>query len=123
MSTVAQVAQDAPYIVGLVSSFTLYATYPLAQAAAIALSASNSGAQVYVADVTEVITNAATTGTPPGGRDDLAAGGPGNWIIQLASTTTYLPKATAVAQAYATSAANSNNPVYVARTFQVCTGP
>ena len=125
MATVAQVAQDRPYIVGLASTFTTYASYPLAQAAAITASAGASSAPYYVGQVSQVVTAGGPTSSPPGGRVDIQPGttGPDTWIIQLGSTTTYLPEATAIAQAFTTSAANSNAPVYVARTFQTVTGP
>lgn len=123
MSTVASVPQDRPFIVGALSAFTVYATYDLAQAAAISLSASNSSAAVYTAQIYGIATNTAATAEPPGGRFDLEPGNPQAWIIQLASTATYLPLATAIAQAFTTSAANSNEAVAVARTFQTCTGP
>lgn len=115
MATVATVAQDRPFIVGLASSFTTYQSYIAAQAAAIALSASNSSNPVYTAQVEEIVTAPA--------RVDLQTGSPTTWIVQLASTTTYLPKASAEAQAFTTSAANSNAGTFVARTFETCTGP
>jgi hypothetical protein len=115
MATQALVGADRPTIVGLASTFTIYPSYPQAVAAAITLSAANSSAAVYVGDVTEGV-------TAPG-RVDLVAGGPGNWIIQLASTTAYTPRANAIAQAFTVSAANANAQVYVARTFLTCTGP
>jgi hypothetical protein len=117
MATVALVPADRQYIVGAASSFTVYATYLLAQAAAITASAGAASAPYYVARVD----GQATAPT----RYDLVPGvpGPAVWIVQAKSVTTYLPKSAAIAQAYTVSAANSNEPVYVAKAFQVVTGP
>ena len=117
MATIAQVPQDRSYIVGLASSFTTYSTYTQAQAAAVALSAANSSAAVYTGQVEETIIGGAA------GQVTLQPGTPQTWIVQLAATATYLPKATAEAQAFATSASNANGAVFVARTFQTVTGP
>lgn len=117
MSTFALVPADRQYIVGLASSFTTYPTYLLARAAAITASAGASSVAYYTAKVIAQV-------TAPG-RVDLVPGNPGPsvWIIQAASTATYLPQQTAIAQAETTSAANSNGLTYVAKTFETCTGP
>lgn len=119
MGTFALVPADREYVAGLVSAFTQYGNYVTARAAAQVLSGQNSGAAVYTAKVEEAI-------TAPG-RVDLyapsAQPGPEVWIVQLASTATYLPKSTAEAQAFTTSAANSNSQTFVAKVFETCTGP
>lgn len=118
MPLVAQIPGDRLYIVGLVSSYTTYSTYPLAAAAAATLSASNANATVYTGQVLEWVTAGS-----PGGKVNLQPGTPQTWIVELASTTKYNPLATATAQAYTTSAANSNAPCFVAHAFQQVTAP
>ena len=117
MGTFAAVAADRQYIVGLASSFTTYVSRTAARAAAQSASGGASGVLYYTALVEEEI-------TAPG-RCDLVAGNPGpqTWIIQAASTANYLPKSTAEATAFTTSASNSNAGVFVARIQEQCTGP
>jgi hypothetical protein len=117
MATVATVAADRPWIVGLASTFTVYATYVAARDAAITASAANASAPYYTAKVEAQVT------APK--RFDLSPGvpGPEAWIIQAASTATYLPKSKAESQAFVTSAANTNALTYVAKVFQNCVGP
>lgn len=122
MSTVAQISGDRQYIVGLASSFTTYQTYLQAQAAAITASAGASSALYYVAVVEETIT-VPNSGNKVAARVDLPGSGTSIWIIQVASTTTYIPKFAAENQAETTGASNLGLPVYVARCFQQVTGP
>lgn len=116
MASVAQIAGDRQYIVGLATAFTAYQTYPLAYAPAVTLSAANTSTPVYVGDVLFTIKN----GSP---SPNLIAGAPQNYIIQLSTTTVYYPLATATTQAYAVSLANANAVVWVARCFQSVVGP
>jgi hypothetical protein len=116
VASVAQIPGDRQYIVGLASSFTAYQTYPLAYVPAVVLSAANSSTPVYIGDVLFTIKNGVPT-------PNLIAGAPQNYIIQLSTTAVYYPLATATAQAYVVSAANSNAIVWVARCFQSAVGP
>ena len=99
---------------------TTYADYPTALAAAVALSVANTNAAVHVSEVYAQFTAVGGTGQA---QCDLLPGPLGTWMVGLATQTEYYPLATAIAQAYTTSAANSNAEYYVGRVFQVVTAP
>jgi hypothetical protein len=117
MSTVALVPADRQFISAAASGFTSYGTYTAARDAAITASAGASSAAYITAEVIEEFFGPTVSPSvnAQGGT------GPGNWIIQAASSTTYLPKATAESTAAAASTASA--PYYVARLFQTVTGP
>lgn len=114
MATVSLVTADRQFIAAAASGFTTYASYTLARDAAIAASIANSNAPYVTADVIEEFFGASPSLVP-------GNPGPSNWIIQAASGTTYLPKATA--EATAAAAATASAPYYVARLFQTVAGP
>lgn len=129
MPTFSPITQDVQWWVALASG-TYYNTWQSALAAAVTLSAGNANAPVYIGTVEEQFT--APTATSLAKCDMPGIGGPGGitpgggpilYAIQLVSGTTYYPKATVEAQAYTTSAANSNAPVYTIRPYETVTSP
>ena len=114
MATIALVPADRQFISAAASGFTLYPNYTAARDAAITASAANSSVAYVTAKVLEQFF---------GNKESPVAGvpGPTAWIIQAASSTTYLPRATA--EATAASSSSSTNGYYVARLFQTVTGP
>ncbi len=117
MPLIAQQPAPILYLSGLVSAFTTYATYEAAQAAAVALSAANSGAPVLTARVMEHADGGNNT------RLNLVNSGSPSFVVQLASGTTVGAREAARTAAIATSAANSGASAFVARVFQTCVGP
>jgi hypothetical protein len=115
MATVSLATADRTFIAAAASGFTTYGTYTQARDAAIAASAANSSVPYVTAAVIEEFFGPSATLAGPGGT------GPDQWIIQAASSTTYLPKTTA--EATAAAAATATAPYFVARLFQTCTGP
>jgi len=120
MPTVYQQAIDIQWVVILGSSATVYAGKQAALNAAVALSAANANAKVQMAQLQEVVY---ADGTGVGPHVELPGGAIPQWIVQLASGTTYYPLETARTTAYSTSSSNSNAGVYVAKVAEVVTAP
>ena len=130
MPTFSNITHDVQWAVSLATGgLTIYTTYPSALAAAVALSAGNANAPVYLMECWEQNT-APTSG--PARTEMPGQGGPAGipsagdcqlWAVQLVSGTYYYPLETARAQAYALSTANSGVPVYIYRPYETVTAP
>lgn len=120
MPTIAQQAGDLVWVVALASG-TTYTGKQAALVAATTLSAANTNASVQIAEVVETAT--APVFPSQLAKVDMPGAGVPLYVVQLASGTTYYPQATALVQAYALSASNSNAPVYVAKVVETLTAP
>lgn len=120
MPTIAQQPIDVQWIVQLVSG-QAPTTYPVAFAAAVALSAANANAVVQVARVSQTATSATAPAIPSVQLDQSPASS--NFVVQLASAGTSYPLATAITAAYAISTANANAPVNISQVIFTLTAP
>lgn len=123
MPTIAQQPIDVQWSVALASTI-VGLTYYGAIAAALTLSAANADAPVQVCQTLEQVQSGTGTTqyTLPNVTSDQVVPQV-NYFAQLQSTATFYPKATAETQAYTTSAANANAPVYISRVLFTLTAP
>ena len=115
MPTITQQPGDLQWLV-VAGLGTVYADYPTAFAAAIALSAANGNAPVWLAKIIGrvVSENGITVLTTD---VQTSTGAFDTYLIQLASGTSYYPQATAIAQAMAAGGGR------VARVLFIVTAP
>lgn len=121
MPTFFQQPIDVQWVVALASAGTTIGWFP-ALAAAVALSAANTNQPVQIAVVNQTANSDAPGPLTATVRLDSSPGTP-QYIVQLQSTATSYPLATALTAAYVLSTANANTDVNIARVIEVVTAP